>query len=97
MSLPQGCSEESHPVLQYPQFLTQSPEFFVSEQRSFVGAYKMGGSARALPGSPEGNMGKLVAGFKMAFQSVKAMPKWKTKDRYSATEMLYEPSVYLFS
>lgn len=51
----------------------------------------MGGSARALPGCRGGNAGKLAAGFQRAFLSVKAMPKWKTKDRCGTPEMLYEP------
>lgn len=84
-------------VFSFPHSGKSNPECFVPEQRSFVGTCKMGGSARVLPGCRGGNTGQPAAGFKMAFQSVKAMPKWKTKDRYGTLEMLYEPWVYLFS
>lgn len=50
----------------------------------------MVGSARALQGCREGSIGKPAAGFKMAFQSVKAGPKWKTKDRYGTLKIFSE-------
>lgn len=78
-------------VSSFPRSGKSSPECFVSELRSFVGIYKMGGSARARPGCRGGSTGKPAASFKMAFQSTKAISKWKKKDRYGTLEMLYEP------
>lgn len=52
-----------------------------------MGTDKMVGSVRALRGCRGGNTGKPAAGFKMAFQSVKAMPKRKTKDGYGTLKI----------
>lgn len=56
----------------------------------------MVGSARALQGCRGGSIGKPAAGFKMAFQSVKAGPKWKTKDRYG-TLKIFSEAFFFFS
>lgn len=47
----------------------------------------MVGSARALQGCRGGKVGRSAAGFKMAFQSVKAMARQRTKDRYGTSEI----------
>lgn len=93
MSLPQGCSEDSFVVLQYSHFLAQ--EKVVLSALSLSSAALWEPTKWEVVPEPcraaEEETGKPVAGFKMAFQSVKAMPKWKTKDRYDTPEMLYEP------
>lgn len=55
-----------------------------------VGTGTRAGGARVLRGCRGGNAGEPAAGSKMAFQSVKAMPRWKTKDGHGTLKMCSE-------